>query len=580
MTTQTIEHMRRIATPSRLAMEIGKKVTGFDFELFHWLEYAEQRILDAVMDTERRFIILNVPPRSGKTSYSGLFLPAWYLGMFPGKRVMFVSYSDDFSVKWGRGVRTILDKFGREYFGVGVDRSAQAASNWQMAGSFGGMLSTGIGGVLTGEGGDLIICVTGDMEVRTNFGPMSLAEAVNAGYDDLHVLSFDHTADHSEWRRVSGTRSTVKSNLVEIVTEAGRRLTCTDDHLVWVEGRGYRKAGLLEAGWRVRCLSGVRDADHQKEQRQTVRPVLRSGPQVIGDVRVLELREGSSRDAGGSSQEAAPSLLQSVQSRTFGGGAPTVETDMPLWGHHPAQEPHVLFGGMPETVGRHGSAANCQEVPEVQCSVSSLHLAHDLLLAGVCECGTFGSDERQRQLSLPARPELHVGFHQAAPRHYEDGRACLCRVPLREKAGSTPHRLEPAEQHDLQSCNALSSMSHEPPQVDTDTILLVRYLHEGPRDVYDLTVEGAHNFFANGILVHNCDDVIKNIQEAKSQATKRMHEDWWDSTLFTRLEPGGTIIITATRWAEDDLSGVLIDRMRKPGYSGPQWEVLDFPALA
>ena len=59
-----------------------------------------------------------------------------------------------------------------------------------------------------------------------------------------------------------------------------------------------------------------------------------------------------------------------------------------------------------------------------------------------------------------------------------------------------------------------------------------------------------------------------------------MHEDWYDTTLRSRLHPGGTILITATRWAEDDLSGVLIERMRKEGYSGDQWEVLDFPALA
>lgn len=151
------DHLRHIATPSRLAMAIGKQVTGFDFVLFKWLAYVERRILEAVMDPRERFIIINVPPRSGKTNYSGVFLPAWFLGMFPDKRVMFITYSDDFSVKYGRAVRTILDRFGKDYFDVGVDKSAQAASDWQMANSFGGMLSTGVGGVLTGYGGDLIV---------------------------------------------------------------------------------------------------------------------------------------------------------------------------------------------------------------------------------------------------------------------------------------------------------------------------------------------------------------------------------------------------------------------------------------
>lgn len=157
MSNVTFEHMRNIATPSRLAMAIGKRVTGFDFVLFKWLAYVEQRILDAVMDPNERFLIINVPPRSGKTTYSGVFLPAWFLGMFPNLRVMFITYSDDYSVKYGRAVRTIMDRFGKEYFGVGVDRTAQSASDWQMQDSFGGMLSTGVGGVLTGYGGDLIV---------------------------------------------------------------------------------------------------------------------------------------------------------------------------------------------------------------------------------------------------------------------------------------------------------------------------------------------------------------------------------------------------------------------------------------
>lgn len=47
------------------------------------------------------------------TTYSGMFLPAWFLGMFPALRAIFVSYGDDYSVKYGRAVRTIIDKFGR-----------------------------------------------------------------------------------------------------------------------------------------------------------------------------------------------------------------------------------------------------------------------------------------------------------------------------------------------------------------------------------------------------------------------------------------------------------------------------------
>lgn len=39
---------------------------------------------------------------------------------------------------------------------------------------------------------------------------------------------------------------------------------------------------------------------------------------------------------------------------------------------------------------------------------------------------------------------------------------------------------------------------------DESAVRLVAYETAGFADVYDLEVEGAHEFFANGILVHNC----------------------------------------------------------------------------
>ncbi len=126
-------------------------------------------------------------------------------------------------------------------------------------------------------------------------------------------------------------------------------------------------------------------------------------------------------------------------------------------------------------------------------------------------------------------------------------------------------------------------LPYEAPQVDSDTVSLVRPVCGGGVEVYDIQVEGTHNFFAGEVLVHNCiliDDLIKNDVEARSESAKKGHLAEWDGTIATRLQPGGTVIVIATRWAEDDLSGALIARMQEPGYAGPQWEVISFPAFA
>lgn len=81
-----------------------------------------------------------------------------------------------------------------------------------------------------------------------------------------------------------------------------------------------------------------------------------------------------------------------------------------------------------------------------------------------------------------------------------------------------------------------------------------------------ITGRGAH------LLI--VDDYIKEIKEALSPAHRDYVWNWWVTTARTRLEPGASIIIIATRWHSDDLIGRLIKQF--PG----QWENYVFPAIA
>ncbi len=73
------------------------------------------------------------------------------------------------------------------------------------------------------------------------------------------------------------------------------------------------------------------------------------------------------------------------------------------------------------------------------------------------------------------------------------------------------------------------------------------------------------------------DDPVKSREEAESLAYRDRVWDWYRDDLYTRLEPGGAIILTMTRWHEDDLAGRL---MMEAQSGGEQWEVLNLPALA
>lgn len=75
------------------------------------------------------------------------------------------------------------------------------------------------------------------------------------------------------------------------------------------------------------------------------------------------------------------------------------------------------------------------------------------------------------------------------------------------------------------------------------------------------------------------DDPLKNRQEANSQTVRDKVWDWYTSTFRTRLAPGGGILLTVTRWHEDDLVGRLL-ALAESDPKADQWTVLSLPAIA
>ena len=72
------------------------------------------------------------------------------------------------------------------------------------------------------------------------------------------------------------------------------------------------------------------------------------------------------------------------------------------------------------------------------------------------------------------------------------------------------------------------------------------------------------------------DDPIKDREEAESESRRNLVYSWFTSTAYTRLMPGGAIVVIQTRWHEDDLSGrLLADEVK----GGDKWHKLILPAI-
>jgi predicted phage terminase large subunit-like protein len=123
------------------------------------VDYLDRKLVEMVRgDLARRGyigLIIEEPPRHGKSELCSHFFPSWFLGTFPDKRVILTSYEAEFARSWGRKVRNTVTEYA-DLFGVEIDQSSQAAHSWDLK-TRGGMITAGVGGAITGRGGDLLI---------------------------------------------------------------------------------------------------------------------------------------------------------------------------------------------------------------------------------------------------------------------------------------------------------------------------------------------------------------------------------------------------------------------------------------
>lgn len=78
----------------------------------------------------------------------------------------------------------------------------------------------------------------------------------------------------------------------------------------------------------------------------------------------------------------------------------------------------------------------------------------------------------------------------------------------------------------------------------------------------------------HGVDLLIIDDPIKNRLEAESEIRQNAIHEWATSSAFTRVEPGGSIIVNMTRWVAADLIGRL-----ESDEEGLPWETVNLPAI-
>ena len=113
---------------------------------------------ERVADGTCKRLIICMPPRHTKSEFASYLLPAWFLGRFPGKKVIQCSHTAELAVGFGRKVRNLVDTeaYQKVFPDLVLSADSKAAGRWNTS-KGGDYFAIGVGGAVTGKGADLLI---------------------------------------------------------------------------------------------------------------------------------------------------------------------------------------------------------------------------------------------------------------------------------------------------------------------------------------------------------------------------------------------------------------------------------------
>ena len=523
----------------------------------NWHVDATAEQAEKLITGETRRLIVNQPPRTGKSNLLSVVFPLWVWiqserGPMSGPQVKFLcaSYGQSLSLKHSGDMRKLISSpWFQKHWGTAFklldDRNAVGFFENDRGGY---RMSTSVGAGLTGQGGD---CVLAGTFVNTPSGRVRI-EDLKIGDQ---VYGFDISQDKVVTSRVLAQRSLVKKGLYEIRTSFGNSLFCTADHPIFVPGRGYVEASKLGCGDRIVVTGGAR--------RRHSPPVLRvrttSAEDTLPSTEIVETR-------------GVRQLLRSAL-RLRTPREKTRASLFTLWRTKLSAAFSLLHVGLRR--GNEERAPTNKEGKILSRLRRCFLQNNDLLHPPMRRLGALTTDDGFTESQIQKAREIFEPVQISDTFHPNQRSAPMCGLSETGLQGSdrqdsktlgsggTSYRREHTEQSTGESHSFVPVVPQETPPWEIETVLEVCSGSEGSYEFYDIQVEGCCNFFANDILVHNCIliDDPHNTQDVVSEAERTAAINWYSQSLVTRLNDPktGVMLLVMQRQHEEDLTGYLME---------------------
>jgi len=160
MTGEELEELQALARADLIPFCV---LTDDKYDLAWHLEEIAEELEDlerkvASGEIRRTIVILELPPRHGKSELASIRFPAWVLGKHPDKHVVTASYSSDLSQAFGTKTRGLVQSPAYQAIFPNLKLSADTSAKSRWLTNVGGSYtSVGVGSSITGFGAHFLV---------------------------------------------------------------------------------------------------------------------------------------------------------------------------------------------------------------------------------------------------------------------------------------------------------------------------------------------------------------------------------------------------------------------------------------
>lgn len=485
--------------------------------------------------------VINVPPGSAKSLLVCVFWPCWVWLTKAWFQFIFVTYQKNLTLRDATTSHQLMETKEYQEF---IDTtqlwdwdSSQNTKEFFKNTRGGHRISLSVDGAGTGYRAN---CLAGSTQVSTEYGPREIQDLC-AMAKPPRVWAYDHATAKPVLRRILTKFKSYRS--IGVLTTSHGSIETTDDHRFFTPGRGYTRAADLREGDTLYYQGPMAVPTVPPTGRSSV---LRSKKKDFVSSFAFLLKE-------------LWTLLQPTK-RQSPATLPYMQQSDGLDSR--SQRTAVLLKAM-RTIKESASQLLLSSLRGV---FSAQRSAARLLLGRVLKPRASFSHAWYEQLQLQPRTRIPQALQVDSGLSSRARRRTMYPLPELGSTDSSSHRRRYSEQSSTQSNDTLQQLPYDAPQIE-NTAVSIPWTGSGHKvRTYDLEVEECHNYFAGGLLVHNCvtfDDPC-NVPKRGFPTLEEVMlvNDWWDSRMGTRLNDPAedTFLGIMQRLHELDLTGHLLAR--------------------